>query len=85
VEQAKRLSEDIMAERIKVNSTQCAKKVVSNSPGVVDFSIGLVNSVDNLPDGQVKFLGKFKMAFGLVDASCNLPEWQAVKVTFFAP
>ena len=27
-----------------------------NSPGLVDFAIGLVNSVFNLPDGQVMFL-----------------------------
>ena len=38
---------------------QRAKKVVSDSPGLVDFAIGLVNSVLNLPDGQVKiFLEK---------------------------
>ena len=30
---------------------QRAKKVVSHSPGLVDFAIGLVNSVFNLPDG----------------------------------
>ena len=35
--------------------SQCAKKVVSDSPGLVDFCIVLVHSVDNLPDGQVKF------------------------------
>ena len=34
---------------------QRAKKVVSDSPGLVDFAIGLVNSVFNLSDGQVKF------------------------------
>ena len=34
---------------------QRAKKVVSDSPGLVDFAIGLVNSVLNLPDGEVKF------------------------------
>ena len=34
---------------------QRAKKVVSDSPGLVDFAIGLVNSVFNLPDGQVIF------------------------------
>ena len=28
------------------------KEVVSDSPGLVDFAIGLVNSVLNLPDGQ---------------------------------
>ena len=36
--------------------TQRAKKVVSDSPGIVDFAIGLVNSVVNLPDEQVMFL-----------------------------
>ena len=35
---------------------QRAKKVVSDSPGLVDFAIGLVNSVFNLPHGQVMFL-----------------------------
>ena len=34
---------------------QRAKKVVSDGPGLVDFAIGPVNSVINLPDGQVKF------------------------------
>ena len=85
-------------------SKQRAKKVVSDSPGLVDFAIGLVNSVINLPDGQVKFFEEFKlqknceinlliktflglveMMFGQVDVSFNLPEWQAVKMTFFAP
>ena len=39
---------------------QCAKKVVSDSPGLVDFAIGLVNSVFNLPDGQVIFFEEFE-------------------------
>ena len=34
---------------------QCANKVVSNSPGLVDSVIRLVNSVLNLPDGQMNF------------------------------
>ena len=38
---------------------QRSKKVVSNSPGLVDFAIGLVNSVFNLPDGQVMFFEEF--------------------------
>ena len=38
-----------------------AKKVVSNSLGLVDFAIGLVNSVLNFPDRQVIFLGEFKL------------------------
>ena len=83
---------------------QRAKKVVSDSPGLVDFTIGLVNSVINLSNGQVKvfekfflqknceinlliktFLGLVEMMFGLVNVSFSLPEWQAVKMTFFAP
>ena len=38
---------------------QCAKKVVSDSPGLVDFAIGLVNSVFNLPDGLACSAGVF--------------------------
>ena len=34
-----------------------AKKVVSDSPGQVDFAIGLVIFVLNLPNGRVVFLG----------------------------
>ena len=40
---------------------QLAKKVVSDSPRLVDFAIGLVNSVINLPYGQVKFFEGFKL------------------------
>ena len=39
---------------------QRAKKVVSDSPGLVDFAIRLVNSVTNLPDGQVIFFEEFE-------------------------
>ena len=38
-----------------------AKKVVSDSPKLVGFVIGLVNSVINLTDGQVKFFEEFKL------------------------
>ena len=34
---------------------------MSDSPGLVDFAIGLVNSVHNLPDGQVKSFEEFKL------------------------
>ena len=70
----------------------------------MDFATGLVNSVFNLPDGQVMFFEEFKsqknceinsarqklfglveMTSGLVNASFSLPEWQAVKMIFFAP
>ena len=39
---------------------QHAKKVVSNSQGLVEFVIGLVTSVFNLPDGQLMFFDKFE-------------------------
>ena len=32
-----------------------------DSPGLMDFAIGLVNSVLNLPDGQAKFFAEFKL------------------------
>ena len=38
-----------------------AMKVVSDSPGLVYFAIGLVNSVLNVPDVQVKFFEEFKL------------------------
>ena len=44
---------------------QRVKKVVSNSPGLVDFAIGLVIFVLNLPNGQVLFLGKIQITEGL--------------------
>ena len=34
---------------------------MSDSPGLVDFAIGLVNAVLDLPDGQVKFFEEFKL------------------------
>ena len=46
-------------------SLQRAKKVVSDSQGLVDFVIGLVIFVLNLPDGQVLFLGEIQIIEGL--------------------
>ena len=43
---------------------QRAKKVVSDSPGLVDFAIGLVIFVLNLPDGQVLFFGEIQITEG---------------------
>ena len=40
---------------------QRVKKVVYDSPGLVDFAVRLVNSVHNFPNEQVKFLGEFKL------------------------
>ena len=57
---------------------------MSDSPGLVDFVIGLVNSVFNLPDGQVMFLSNsnkrrtvksillVKMLLGLVQMMSGL-------------
>ena len=80
--------------------------MVSDGLGLVDFAVGVVNSVINLPNRQVIFLGGnsnyrrtvinpahhfffffrlVEMTFGLVHTRYNLPEWQAVKLTFFAP
>ena len=39
---------------------QRAKKVVSDSLELVDFAIGLANSVFNLPNRQVMFFEEFK-------------------------
>ena len=47
-------------ENLCIDLGQRAKKVVSDSPGLVDFAIGLVNSVFNLPDGQVMFYEEFE-------------------------
>ena len=42
------------------NAFQSAKKVLSDSLGLVDFAIGLVKSVFNLPNGQVMFFEEFE-------------------------
>ena len=44
---------------------QCVKIVVSDSPELVDFAIGLVIFVLNLPDGQVLFFGEIQITEGL--------------------
>ena len=44
---------------------QCVKKVVADSQGLVDFAIGLVIFVLNLPNGQVLFLGEIQITEGL--------------------
>ena len=45
---------------------QRAKKVMSDSPGLVDFAIGLVFLVLNLPGGQVLFFGEIQITEGLL-------------------
>ena len=34
---------------------------MSDTPGLLDFAMGLVNPVINLPNGQVKFFEEFKL------------------------
>ena len=46
---------------MKNKGKQRAKKVASDSPGLVDFAIGLVNSVLNLPNRQVKYVEEFNL------------------------
>ena len=43
------------------NNKKKPDKIASDSPRQVDFAIGLVNSVLNLPDWQVKLFGVFKL------------------------
>ena len=45
--------------------SQRAKKVMSDSPGLEDFAIGLVIFVLNLPDRQVLFWGEIQIKEGL--------------------
>ena len=42
-------SDFVIVSLLLTQKWQCAKKVMSDSPGLVDFAIGLVNSVVNLP------------------------------------
>ena len=44
---------------------QCVKKVVADNPGLVDFAIGRVIFVLNLPNGQVLFFGEIQITEGL--------------------
>ena len=56
---------------------QRAKKVVSDSPGLVDFAIWLVNFVLNLPDGQVKYFEEFNLQRNSEINSAHKKIWGA--------
>ena len=45
-------------QRRYIMANQCP---IANSTGLLDFAVGLVKYVFSLPDGQVKFLGEFKL------------------------
>ena len=49
------------------------------------FPSNYVQPLSDLNMGIKMFLGLVEMPFGLVYASFNLPKWQALKMTFFAP
>lgn len=52
----------ILAKRLAFSFLeQHSKKVMSESLELVDFAIGPVNAVLNLPDKQVKFFAEFKL------------------------
>ena len=53
-----------MAAKMSLNH-QHAKEVVSDSPGLGDFVIGLVIFVLNLPDRQVLFFAEIQVTEGL--------------------
>ena len=55
---------------------------MSNSPGLVDFAIGLVNSVLNLPDGQVKYFEEFNLQKNCEINSAHQKFWGLVEMTF---
>ena len=77
--------------------TQHAKKVVSDSRGLVDFAIRVASSVINMPDGQVKFFEEFKLQkycqinlliktfLGLVEMMFGLVNVSFSCKTFFVP
>ena len=44
---------------------QHAKKVMSNSPGLMDFAIGSVIFILNFPNGQLLFFGEIQITEGL--------------------
>ena len=52
--------QSIHVHLIESKTDQRAKKELSDSPGLVDFAIGLVNSVFNFPNRQVIFFEEFK-------------------------
>ena len=62
---------------MKNKGKQCAKKVASDSPGLADFAIRLVNSVLNLPDGQVKYVEEFNLQKNCEINSAHQKIWGA--------
>ena len=55
---------------------------MSDSLGLVDFAIGLVNSVLNLPDGQVKYFEEFNLQKNCEINSAHQKIGGLVEMTF---
>ena len=55
---------------------------MSDSPGLMDFAIGLVNSVLNLPEGQVKYFEEFNLQKNSEINSAHQKIGGLVKMTF---
>ena len=61
---------------------QRAKKVVSHSLGLVDFAIGLANSVLNLPHWQVKYFEGYNLQKNCEINSTHQKVLRLVEMTF---
>ena len=61
---------------------QRAKKVVFDSPRIVDFAIGLVTFVLNLPDGQVLFFWEIQITEGVYSILLIKKVLGLVEMTF---
>ena len=55
---------------------------MSDSPGLVDFAIGLLNSVLNLPDRQVKYFEEFNLQKKFEINSAHQKILRLVEMTF---
>ena len=52
---------------------------MSSSPGLVDFAIGPANSALNLLNGQVMFLGEFKLQKNCIQSCSTKKKLRLVK------
>ena len=60
----------------KQRETACKESSICR-PGLVDFAIGLVNSVLNLPDRQVKYVEEFNLQKNYEINSAHQKIWGA--------
>ena len=55
----------------------CNESIMFDGLGLVDFAIGLANSVLNLPDGQVKYFEEFNLQKNCEISSSHQKIWGA--------